>query len=69
MAYSDQDEEIPEMKKVKIGALSPKKTLKIVFEYVQPLEVFLNKYWKIEISPLIDPFYFKKNNFQKYSSN
>lgn len=34
MAYSEQDEEFPEIKRVKIGALAPKKELNITFEYI-----------------------------------
>lgn len=61
MAYSEQDEDTPQVKKVKIGALAPNKNLVITFEYVQPLEVFLNKYWKIEVSPLISPCYLEES--------
>lgn len=33
MAYSDQDEQIPEIKRVRVGLLAQNKSLKITFEY------------------------------------
>ncbi|CAD8149842.1 unnamed protein product [Paramecium octaurelia] len=57
MAYSDQDSNFPSIKRVKIGQLAPNKLLKITFEYIHPLEVFLNKFWKFELFPVIDQNY------------
>ncbi|CAD8111359.1 unnamed protein product [Paramecium primaurelia] len=67
MAYSEEDEQIPEIKRVKIGALAPQKQLKILFEYIQPLDVFLNKFWKVEVSPMIDQNYLNLQ-FQEFRS-
>ncbi|CAD8209061.1 unnamed protein product [Paramecium pentaurelia] len=61
MAYSEQDEEFPEIKRVKIGALAPNKQLNIIFEYIQPLDVVLNKLWKVEVQPMVDNNYFSLN--------
>ncbi|CAD8214183.1 unnamed protein product [Paramecium octaurelia] len=57
MAYSHQDSKFPQIKRVKIGQLAPNKLLKITFEYIHPLEVFLNKFWKFELFPVIDQNY------------
>ncbi|CAD8162107.1 unnamed protein product [Paramecium octaurelia] len=65
MAYSEQDEQFPEIKRVKIGALAPKKELQITFEYIQPLDVFLNKLWKVEVQPMVDENYFTLNKQQQ----
>ncbi|CAD8214664.1 unnamed protein product [Paramecium octaurelia] len=64
MAYSEQDSRFPQIKRVKVGQLAPQKQLKITFEYIQPLEVFLNKFWKIELFPVIDQNYVQVNKKQ-----
>ncbi|CAD8061854.1 unnamed protein product [Paramecium sonneborni] len=61
MAYSEQDTRFPQIKRVKIGQLEPNKQLKIKFEYIQPLQVFLNKFWKLELFPIVDQNYVTKN--------
>ncbi|CAK63524.1 unnamed protein product (macronuclear) [Paramecium tetraurelia] len=63
MAYSEEDEQFPQIKRLKIGQLAPNKQLRVIFEYIQPLEVYLNKFWKIDISPIID------ENYQKNQSD
>ncbi|CAD8149835.1 unnamed protein product [Paramecium pentaurelia] len=61
MAYSEQDMRFPQIKRVKIGQLAPNKQLKITFEYIQPLEVFLNKFWKLDLFPIVDQNYVSQN--------
>ncbi|CAK70304.1 unnamed protein product (macronuclear) [Paramecium tetraurelia] len=63
-AYSEQDKNFPQIKRVKVGQLAPNKQLMITFEYIQPLEVFLNKFWKIELFPVIDYNFVYGNNKQ-----
>lgn len=46
-----------DLKKVKIGSLAPGKSLKITFEYIEPLKVYLNQFWKLELSPMVDSSY------------
>ncbi|CAK76747.1 unnamed protein product (macronuclear) [Paramecium tetraurelia] len=64
MAYSESDPKYPQIKRVKVGQLAPKKKLKITFEYIQPLEVFLNKFWKFELFPIFDQNYVQENKAQ-----
>ncbi|CAD8121875.1 unnamed protein product [Paramecium sonneborni] len=47
MAYSEEDLRFSQIKRLKIGQLAPNKQLKVIFEYIQSLEVFLNKLIKI----------------------
>ncbi|CAK63500.1 unnamed protein product (macronuclear) [Paramecium tetraurelia] len=63
MAYSEEDEQFPQIKRLKIGQLAPNKQLRVIFEYIQPLEVYLNKFWKIDVSPIMD------ENYQKNQSD
>lgn len=63
MVYSEKDDEFPDIMRVKLGNLAPKATLKITFEYAQPLEVCVNKFWKISIEPIVSPrYHLNKNN-------
>ncbi|CAD8178146.1 unnamed protein product [Paramecium pentaurelia] len=41
--------------------ISPNKQLKITFEYIQPLEVFLNKFLKFNLFPIVDQNYVSQN--------
>ncbi|CAD8145677.1 unnamed protein product [Paramecium pentaurelia] len=65
IVLSEEDQEISNIKKVKIGCLSPGKSLKIQFEYIQPLQVYLNQFWKLELSPLVDISYLTVNGLKK----
>ncbi|CAD8207561.1 unnamed protein product [Paramecium pentaurelia] len=53
MAFCEEDQKIPNIKKVKL-----------VFEYIQPLQVFLNQFWKLELQPMIDKIYLAINELQ-----
>ncbi|CAD8111219.1 unnamed protein product [Paramecium primaurelia] len=53
MAFCEEDQKIPNVKKVKL-----------VFEYIQPLQVFLNQFWKLELQPMIDKTYLAINELQ-----
>ncbi|CAD8209925.1 unnamed protein product [Paramecium pentaurelia] len=64
MIFCEEDQKIPNIKKVKIGCLNPGKSLKIQFEYIQPLKVFLNQFWKLELQPMIDTNYLAINELQ-----
>ncbi|CAD8123129.1 unnamed protein product [Paramecium sonneborni] len=52
MILSQQDKQNTDLKKVRIGCLAPRKILKITFEYIQPLKVYLNQFWILEISSI-----------------
>ncbi|CAD8143290.1 unnamed protein product [Paramecium octaurelia] len=69
MVISEEDSKISNIKKVKIGCLSPGKSLKIQFEYIRPLQVYLNQFWKLELSPMIDLSYLTVNELQNTSQN
>ncbi|CAD8159139.1 unnamed protein product [Paramecium pentaurelia] len=57
MILGEQDKQITDLKKVKIGCLAPGKSLKITFEYIQPLKVYLNQFWMLQLSPMVDSSY------------
>ncbi|CAD8114405.1 unnamed protein product [Paramecium sonneborni] len=71
MVLSEQDSKISNIKKVKIGCLNPGQQLKILFEYIQPIQVFLNQFWRLELSPMIDTSYLTvhqlQNVYQEYA--
>ncbi|CAD8177439.1 unnamed protein product [Paramecium octaurelia] len=69
MIISQQDKDITELKQVKIGSLAPGKTLKITFEYIQPLKVYLNQFWKLELSPMVDSSYLTVHKLKNQSVN
>ncbi|CAD8098180.1 unnamed protein product [Paramecium sonneborni] len=54
MVLNEQDSKILNIKRVKIGCLKSGVQLKILFEYIQPLQVFLNQFWKLELPPMIN---------------
>ena len=53
MAYAEENEKFPDIMKVQLGNLAPKSQLKIIFKYVEPLLVCLNKFWRLDISSVI----------------
>lgn len=57
MAYSEQIDETPDLMRIKLGNLLPGAPLKLRFEYVQPLEVCVNKFWRIIIPSTVTPRY------------
>ncbi|CAD8171778.1 unnamed protein product [Paramecium octaurelia] len=69
MVLSEEDSKISNIKKVKIGCLSPGKSLKIQFEYIQPLQVFLNQFWKLELSPMVDVSYLTVKELENISQD
>ncbi|CAD8104459.1 unnamed protein product [Paramecium primaurelia] len=69
MVYSEEDKEFSQIKRVRIGQLAPKQELKIIFQYVQPLDVFLNKFWKIDINPIIDNNYLHQKDQSQNQNN
>ncbi|CAD8116740.1 unnamed protein product [Paramecium primaurelia] len=69
MILGEQDKQITDLKKVKIGCLAPGKSLKITFEYIQPLKVYLNQFWMLELSPMVDSSYLTVYQLKNQSVN
>ncbi|CAD8159125.1 unnamed protein product [Paramecium pentaurelia] len=69
MIISQQDQKIPDLKQVKIGCLAPGKSLKITFEYIQPLKLYLNQFWMLELSPMVDSSYLTVYQLKNQSVN
>ena len=57
VAYSEIDSEIEDVIKIKIGNIPPKKTIYIKFQYIQQLEICLNKFWRLTIPSTLTPRY------------
>ncbi|CAD8117131.1 unnamed protein product [Paramecium primaurelia] len=58
-----------QISKSKIGRLSPGNSLKIQFEYIQQLQVFMNQFWKLELSSMVDTSYLAINKLKNTSKN
>ncbi|CAD8169299.1 unnamed protein product [Paramecium pentaurelia] len=69
MVLSQEDSKISNTKKVNIGCLSPGTQLKIQFECIQQFQVFLNQFWKLELSSMIDTSYLKVYELKQTSTN
>ena len=44
--------------RVKLGNLAPKSKLIVNYQYIQPLEVTVNEFWRIELEKVVHPSYF-----------
>ena len=49
MLYSYKDDGFPDLMRVKLGNLAPKSKLFVNYYYIQPLEVTVNEFWRIEL--------------------
>lgn len=57
MVYAENDDEFPDIMRTKLGNLLPQSKLIVKFEYLMPLEVCVNNFWKVTIEPAIHERY------------
>ena len=57
VAYSEINEDMPDIMKIEIGNIEPNKEVKIIFTYCQELEVSMNKFYLLTIPSTITPRY------------
>lgn len=57
MAYSEQDDDMPDVMRLKIGNLLPADKISLEFTYVQQLEVCVNRFWRLTLPATMTPRY------------
>jgi hypothetical protein len=57
MVYSEQDDDNPDIMRVKLGNLLPSDRLIVEFTYIEQLEVCVNKFWRLTIPTSVRPRY------------
>ena len=57
VAYSDMDPRSPDVMNLKIGNLLPGQKIRIIYSYIEPLKITLNKYWRFTTYATLIPRY------------
>ena len=64
VAYSEISSEQQDLLKIKVGNIPPLSPVSIKFKYLQQLDIFLNKFWRLTIPSTLTPRYQSRHQYR-----